>query len=60
VFADLKEEEFEKITLESYWSVDSWKNYCKYISERGLESKRPSEYLLTYKEWNGIGIDEDV
>ena len=59
VFGDLADEEFEKVELEDYWPIDSWDNYCKYIAAKGQKSKRPSEYLLKYKEWNGIGIDED-
>jgi len=59
VFGDLEEEEFEKIESKIYWSIDSWENYCTYISEKGKESKKPSGYLLSCKEWNGIGIDEN-
>jgi hypothetical protein len=59
VFSDLKDEEYEKIEISTYWDIDSWENYCNYISDRGATAKRPSEYLLKYKEWNGIGIDND-
>jgi hypothetical protein len=59
VFGDLTDEQFDKVELEDYWPLDSWENYCKYIADRGHSAKRPSEYLLKYREWNGIGIDED-
>jgi hypothetical protein len=36
-------------------SIDSWKNYCKFISQNE-EIRKPS--LLKYSEWNEMGIDE--
>lgn len=59
VFSDLSDKEYEKIEINTYWDIDNWERYCNYIAERGQEAKRPSEHLLRYKEWNGIGIDND-
>lgn len=57
VFGDLSVENNDKIELHNYWRIDSWESYCEYISEYGSKAKRPSEFILKYKEWNGIGVD---
>ena len=46
------------IDFMNYWKIDNWENYCKYMSEQGHRTKRPSEHILKYHEWNDIGVDE--
>jgi len=43
-----------------YWNIDCWEKYCDYIKDGQHKFRRPSEYILKYKEWNGIGIDESL
>ena len=55
VFDGLDFSNYKKIEVENYIPIDSWKNYCKFISQN-KEIKKPS--LLKYSEWNEIGFDE--
>ncbi len=59
VFDSLKTKGAKIIETDNYWKVDSWEGYTKYISEGSNSFKRPSKALLSYKEWNGIGVEED-
>jgi|TARA_R110002124_G_scaffold24930_4_gene90571 hypothetical protein len=44
--------------LERYWRIDSWEEYKKYMAVEKAHIRRPGKSLLSYKEWNGIGVDE--
>jgi hypothetical protein len=44
--------------LETYYKIDSWQDYCKFIAESGQRFKKPSKLILNYHEWNGMGVDE--
>ena len=59
VFGELPVHNNEKVELFNYWNIDSWEGYCEYISGYGLKAKRPSKFILKYKEWNGIGVDDE-
>jgi len=45
--------------IDNYWKIDSWERYCLYIAEYGPKVRRPSKFILNYKEWNGIGVDDE-
>jgi hypothetical protein len=44
--------------LERYWRIDSWEGYRSYMAVEKSHIRRPSEALMKYKEWHGIGVDE--
>ncbi len=56
VFNSLDFSIYKKIEIEYYAPLDSWKNYCKFLSQNE-EIKKPS--LLRYSEWNEIGVDDE-
>lgn len=47
-------DEHKLATVEEYFSLDCWKDYCKYLSEKG-EITKPK--FLKYSEWNELGVD---
>ena len=43
-----------------YYNIGSWEGYCEYIaSEDKKIIKRPSRTFLGYREFNGIGTDNE-
>tara|TARA_R110002020_G_scaffold48694_2_gene138742 strand:- start:1433 stop:2239 length:807 start_codon:yes stop_codon:yes gene_type:complete len=44
--------------LDRYWRIDSWEDYKKYMAVEKTHIRRPSKALMSYKEWNGIGVDD--
>jgi hypothetical protein len=56
VFNSLDFSNYKRIQIEDYTPIDTWLNYCKFISKHE-EIKKPS--LLKYSEWNEIGVDDD-
>ena len=58
VFDSLEVRDANVVEVDEYWSIDSWEGYTKYISEGSDRFKRPSKSILSYKEWNGIGVEE--
>ena len=56
VFGCISVSKVEQIELPEYFNIDSWQNYCDYISlTKGI--KKPSENILKYREFNGIGYE---
>ena len=55
VFGGLNFSNYKKIEIDDYAPIDSWLNYCEFISQN-KEIKKPA--LLKYSEWNEIGLDE--
>ena len=55
VLSSLDFSNYKRIEIEDYAPIDSWKNYCKFISQN-KEIKKPS--LLKISEWNEMGYDE--
>mgnify|MGYP003117446751 FL=1 len=47
------------VNLMNYWNIDNWEGYCKYMTEQGHRTRRPSEHILKYHEWNEFGYDEE-
>ena len=58
VFDTLNVADSNLIEINKYWKLDNWHDYCKFISEAAEQIKKPSKHVLSYKEWNGIGVDD--
>ncbi len=60
------EEVYDTLTTENatvkelphYYRIDNWEDYCTYIAEKGADCKPIPRSVLTYKEWNEIGLDD--
>ena len=51
---------FEKYTfasIEEYFSISCWKEYCRYLKNKD-DVLKPR--FLKYSEWNEIGVDEEI
>jgi len=57
VFGSLKLGKATLIEVEQFHNISNWHGYCDYISTDGRKAQKPSKFILNYKEWNGIGID---
>tara|TARA_R110000824_G_scaffold220663_3_gene407834 strand:- start:2041 stop:2871 length:831 start_codon:yes stop_codon:yes gene_type:complete len=55
IFEDLNIEGCETVGPTEYWEIDSWQSYTENLEEIAKNLKRPSEYILKYHEWVGIG-----
>ena len=43
-----------------YYAIDNWEGYCNFLgSPDRLKIERPPNYLLNYREWNLMGVDDD-
>ena len=56
VFKTLQSSNYQKLEIIDYHNLDSWSNYCDFISSNSL-IKKPK--LLNPREWNEIGFDEE-
>ena len=56
VFETLEVSNYIVVDTLDYHPLDSWKNYCDFLSQ-GLKIQKPK--ILRSKEWNQIGYDED-
>ena len=56
VFQTLDLEDYNKIEAEEYYSLDSWENYCSFLSNNKDLSRSK---LLNSAEWNELGFDEE-
>jgi len=59
VFDTLDIQEAHEVEVSKYWRIDSWEGYKQYLAKGAEKFKRPAKSILNYKEWNGIGIDEE-
>ena len=59
VFEDLNIDDSLIVEPEEYWEIDSWQSYSENIKEIAENFTRPSEYILKYREWIGIGNEID-
>ena len=42
-----------------YYKIDNWQDYCDYISSSERKTiSRPYKKILSYHEYNGVGIDD--
>tara|TARA_B100000287_G_scaffold13730_1_gene13879 strand:+ start:10109 stop:10963 length:855 start_codon:yes stop_codon:yes gene_type:complete len=57
VFETLQCSSYRKLEIEEYYNLDNWSDYCHFLSLKP-SIKKPK--ILNAKEWNGIGIDEEV
>lgn len=55
IFEDLDLNDCKFVDTGEYWKVDNWQNYCDNIKEISENIRRPSESILKYHEWGGIG-----
>ena len=60
VFDSLPSDNSNVHSLEEYYNIDNWDNYCDYISSRGKEHRSIPKSVLKYKEWNEIGLDDYI
>jgi len=56
VFEYIKKTSVQQIETLEYFNIDSWQNYCEYLSNTG-GIKKPSSNILKYREFNGIGYE---
>ena len=60
VFKSAKIEEAIKIELPWYKKIDSWETFCAYAGSPESEKIfRPAKCILSYGEWNPIGVDNE-
>ena len=60
VFKSAKIEEAIKIELPWYKKIDNWETFCAYAgSNESKEIFRPAKCILSYGEWNPIGVDNE-
>ena len=54
VFTTINEADYNIISVEEYYDLDCWQNYCNFLSHK--DSLRKPK-LLKFSEWNEIGFD---
>jgi len=43
-----------------YYAIDTWESYCNFLGSPDRHKvERPPNYILNYKEWNLLGVDDD-
>jgi hypothetical protein len=43
-----------------YYAIDNWESYCNFLGSPDRHKvERPPNYILNYKEWNLMGVDDD-
>jgi len=49
-----------KLEVPWFYQIDSWNTYCKYLaSEEKDEMRHPGRLVMSYRELNPIGVDND-
>lgn len=56
VFKPAKVEGAVVADVDWYYKIDSWDGFCKYVGS-GNSVQRPAKCILSYREWNPIGVD---
>ena len=42
-----------------YYAIDNWEGYCNFLGSPDRHKvERPPNYILNYREWNLLGVDE--
>lgn len=60
VFSSAKVESARCAAVSWYHEADSWNKYCEYMgSPESRTLQRPSKHILSFKEWNPIGVNND-
>jgi len=58
VFNDFNQNQATQFQPSSFYNVDSWENYRNFmVSDFAKNLSRPTKDIMTYKEFNRIGID---
>ena len=48
------------VELPWYYNIDNWESYCQFLgSEERKQIKRPHKLILSYREFNPIGVDNE-
>ena len=57
VFKHVILEETEQVPW--YYAIDNWEGYCNFLGSPDRHKvERPPNYILNYREWNLLGVDE--
>ena len=56
VFQTLNFKKYDKVEVEEYYNLDSWANYCSFLSNNNSLYKSK---LLNSTEWNELGYDDE-
>ena len=60
VFKSVRLDGANKVDLAWYQKIDSWETFCDYVgSNNSKKLSRPDKCILSYKEWNPIGVDNE-
>lgn len=60
VFKSARLDGAKKVDLPWYQKIDSWEKYCGYAGSQWSRSlSRPDKCILSYREWNPIGVDSE-
>jgi hypothetical protein len=60
IFGSAKVESGKSVAVKWHHDIDGWDKYCNYMGSadsRILE--RPSKHVLSFKQWNPIGVNND-
>jgi hypothetical protein len=58
VFSRVIIEDRKQVELPFYYRIDDWDGYCNYLSsEYSRNVKHPGKLIISYREWNPIGVD---
>jgi hypothetical protein len=56
VFQSAKVEKANIQDVSWYYDIDSWERYSKYMAS-GVIAVKPAKCIMTYREWNSIGVN---
>jgi hypothetical protein len=60
VFKCVNIEESKVVELPWHYNIDNWESYCQFLgSEERKQIKRPHKLILSYREFNPIGVDNE-
>jgi hypothetical protein len=61
VFHSVKMEGGTELKTQWYYNIDSWDRYRIYIASKDCQCvQKPSRELMSYHEWNPIGVDDET
>tara|TARA_R110002020_G_scaffold463852_1_gene684121 strand:+ start:1514 stop:2362 length:849 start_codon:yes stop_codon:yes gene_type:complete len=50
----------DELELNWWYPIDSWDRYCVYLSsEERKEVRHPGQLVISYREWNPVGVDDE-
>ena len=58
IFSRVIIEESEQVELPFYGRINDWDGYCNYLSsDYRRDIKHPGELVISYREWNPVGLE---